>query len=523
MGVAAPGSGCPADPAYEFTAADADQLNDAEDTGYAWRALSVVGLASILMALNSSALNTALPTVVRHFHAGNGTASWILLSYLLVSTVLTLVFGRCADLFGRRRMYLTGLAVYTLASLGLGLAPSIWVLIGLRVVQAAAGAALLTNSAAIVSAAFPERLLSRGMGIYLASFSVATLLGPTVGGLLTTNLGWRWVFWFNVPVGVAALLWGYVTLRGNPPAGRFAGIDAGGNGLFVVGLGGLLLALSEGGSLGWTSPAVLAGAGAFVVLIPLFVLVESRGRNPVIDPRLFTNRSFTMANSAAFINVLASSGVALIVALYFQAVRGDTPLAAGIAVLPMTAAAAIGSSLLGGLSRLAQPRTIAAAGSGLASVGLLVLLLTCGPHTAYPAICAGIVTTGLGTGIFMPANITSILAGTPTDRLGVINAVRLMVQNSASVVGTAICLTLLATPLPGDVRHAVYTGTIGLASAHTEALLAVGYRLTYGFMFALSLAGVLASLASKRVHQHQGPAGGPGLSRAGRGARRRVT
>ena len=515
MGVAAPGSGCPADPSYGFTEQATDLTKETEDTGYAWRALSVVGLASILMALNSSALNTALPTVVRHFHASNGTASWILLSYLLVSTVLTLVFGRCADLFGRRRMYLTGLAVFTVASLGLGLAPSIWALIGLRVVQAAAGAALLTNSAAIVSAAFPERLLSRGMGIYLASFSVATLLGPTLGGLLTTNLGWRWVFWFNVPVGVVALLWGRVTLRGNPPAARFTGIDTGGNALFVLGLGGLLLALSEGASLGWTSPAVLAGTAAFVVLIPLFVLVEFHGRNPVIDPRLFTNRPFTMANGAAFINVLASSGVALIVALYFQAVRGDTPLQAGVAVLPMTASAAIGSSVLGGLSRLAQPRTIAAAGAGLTSLGLLVLLLTCGPHTAYPEVCAGIVITGLGTGVFMPANITSILAGTPADRLGVINAVRLMVQNSAAVVGTATCLTLLATPLPGDVRRAVYAGTIGLSSAHTEALLAVGYRVTYGVMFALSLAGVLASLASQRVHQRlrvRGPVGSGGAA-----------
>lgn len=479
---------------------DALVPGDGEDVGYAWRALSVVGLASVLTSLNASALNTALPAVVRHFHATTSEASWILLTYLLVSTVLTLVWGRCADILGRRWMYLMGLGVYTGASLLLGLAPSVGVLIGLRVLQAAASAMLLTNSAAIVSAAFPERLLSRGMGIYLAAFSVAALLGPTLGGLLVTDLGWRWVFWFNVPVGLLCLGWGAVTLRGTPRTAPFTGIDPGGNLLFVLGIGGLLVALSEGGTLGWTNPIVVVGLLAFVVLIPAFLHVERRIRHPIIDLRLFADRAFSAANFAAFLNMAARSSVVLIVGLYFQAVRGDTALHAGLALLPLSAATVVGSSLLGTLTRWASPRGLAVTGSAVATGGLAVLLFATGPRTPYSMICIGVVLVGFGSGIFMPANITSILAGIPTQRLGIVNAIRLMLQNTAMVIGTAVCLTLLAAPLAGGDRAAVYAGTISRVSPHTLSLLVTGYRFTYAFMIVLSALGVVACLMSRRVH-----------------------
>lgn len=182
-------------------------MSERERLRYAWRALSVVSMASILTALGSSSLNVALPEVVRHFHAGTAAASWMLLSFMLANTVLMVVFGRLADLFGRRTLYLCGLATYTGASLLLGFAPGAWWLVGLRVAQAAGGAMLLTNSAAILTDAFPRGHLGRGMGVYIASFSVAQLIGPTLGGFLTHRFGWQWVFWFNVPLGLMCLAW----------------------------------------------------------------------------------------------------------------------------------------------------------------------------------------------------------------------------------------------------------------------------------------------------------------------------
>lgn len=469
-----------------------------EDVGYAWRALSVVGLASILTSLNASALNTALPAISDHFHASASATSWVLLSYLLVGTASTLAWGRCADLFGRRTMYLAGLAIYTGASLALGFAPSIQVLLIARIVQAAASAMLLTNSAAIVSAAFPPRLLSTGMGIYLSSFSLAALVGPTVGGALVTVWGWQWVFWFNVPVGLACLIWGFLVLRRTPGADGPRSLDLRGNALFAAATVALLLALSEVGLAGWNSPVVLIGLAVFVVLMPAFVLLERQVASPVLDLALLTDRTFAIGNAAAFLNVLARSSVVLVVALYFQAVRGDTALHAGIAVLPLSAAVVIGSLSIGRISRRFSPRVIAAGGSAVATVGLFLLLVTVGPHVDYALMLPGILLVGLGSGMFMPANVTAILDGTPPDRLGAANAVRLVLQNTAMVMGSAVSLTLLAAPLPAAQRAAVFTGGLTGVDPHTAAALVRGYRATYVFMVIVSLAGTALSILSSR-------------------------
>jgi MFS family permease len=250
---------------------------------YAWRVLSVVSMASILTALGSSSLNVALPDVVRHFHASASAASWMLLSFLLANTVLMVIFGRLADMFGRRPMYLCGLATYTGASLLLGFAPNAWWVVGLRVLQAAGGAMLLTNSAALLADAFPRPQLARGMGIYIASFSVAQLVGPTLGGFLSHRLGWQWVFWYNVPLGVICLVWGTVALRRGTTAGSERRLDLPGILLVFASLSGLLFGLSRVGDAGWTDPAVLVGVLGFAVAVPVFVLVERRSRYPVVD------------------------------------------------------------------------------------------------------------------------------------------------------------------------------------------------------------------------------------------------
>ncbi|MFC7100555.1 MFS transporter [Nonomuraea rubra] len=197
-----------------------------------------MSLASVLTGLSGSAINVALPEIARHTGAGATAASWILLGYQLTTTVLMVVFGRLADLFGRRRMYLLGLATYTLAALLAGLAPNAWVIVVMRALQAVGGAMLLTNSAALISDAFPRERLGEGMGVYVASFSIAGLVGPTLGGVLAESLGWRWVFWFNVPVGLVCLLWGVLVLPRPPRAEREGGLDGPGNVLVLATLGG---------------------------------------------------------------------------------------------------------------------------------------------------------------------------------------------------------------------------------------------------------------------------------------------
>lgn len=480
----------------------------------AWRTLSVVSLASIFSGMSGSALNVALPTVVRHFDASATAASWMLLAFMLANTVLMIFFGRLADMFGRRSMYLTGLATFTLASFLCGLAPDAWTVVGLRVLQAAGAAMLLTNSAALVTAAFPRARLGQGMGIYLASFSVAQLLGPTVGGVLAEHAGWRWVFWFNVPIGLLCLAWGAWALPRVARSGERQGIDVPGNLLVLVALGSGLAALSQATTLGWTSWVVVGGLAVFTLGMPLFVLFERRVAHPLVDMTLFRDRPFALGLLASFLNSTSQAGVLLLFSLYFQAVQGVDPLSAGLRVLPLAVATLIFSSSSGLFQRHISPRALAVVGNVCTGAGLLVLFTSVVTGAAYPAIAGGLVLAGAGSGLFMPSNTTALMGAMPHNRLGIANAMRLMLQQSGFVVGTAVVLSVLTAPLAPELRQYAFAGTLSGVSADGLADLLRGYRWTLLTMLAVNAATALTSLAALRASRRAdaeavSPPGGP--------------
>jgi EmrB/QacA subfamily drug resistance transporter len=474
----------------------------AEDPGqirYAWRVVSVVGLASVLTALGGSALNVALPEIARQTGASAAAASWILLSFQLTTTVLMVAFGRLADIYGRRTMYLLGLATYTLASLAAGFAPDPWLIVALRVLQAAGTAMLLTNSAALITDAFPRARLGEGMGVYTACFSIAQLVGPTMGGFLVENLGWRWVFWYNVPVGVFCLIWGAIVLRRFRPESRERGLDLPGNMLVLICLGGLLLALSEVSRRGLDDPLILAGFGAFAVTLPLFVFLELRHRRPVVDLRMFRGSSFGLGTLTSFLNSASRVGVVFLLALFFQAVNGDDPVTAGVKVLPMAIAAMIFSATSGFLQRLIRPHTLAVLGTGTMTCGLGLLLGTISTDVPYPVTAAALVIIGIGSGMFMPSNTTVLLESIPTERVGSANAMRLMLQNTGMVVGTALSLSIIVLPLPLSMHDHVFTGTLSDISATATEQLVTGYRYALTCMISISVLAVIAGLGRRRA------------------------
>jgi EmrB/QacA subfamily drug resistance transporter len=472
---------------------------DGDRMAYAWRVLSVVSLASITSALGTSSLNVALPDVVRHFDAGAAAAQWMLLSFMLANTVLMVVFGRLADMFGRRSMYLCGLATYTAASLLLGFAPGAWWVVGLRAVQGAGAAMLLTNSAALLTDAFPRSHLGRGMGVYIASFSVAQLIGPTLGGFLSHQFGWQWVFWFNVPLGAVCLGWGLVALRRRPGAAGERGLDLPGNLLVLVSLGALLLGLSQVSDRGWAAPVVLVGIALFVLLVPVFVLVEGRSRHPVVDVGLFTDRVFGLGLAASFLSTTARMAVVLLIALFYQAAHGEDPITAGLRVLPMPLAMMVVSAGSGLLHRWLDARAISVLGNAVNTAGLVLLTACVSADGGYPAICVGLVVLGVGSGLFMPANTTALLDELPSHRLGIVNAMRLMVINIAVVVTTALALTSATGALPAALRPAVFAGTLSSVAPGAVDQLVLGYRLTLGGMAVISVLSVLAALGARRT------------------------
>lgn len=283
--------------------------------------VSVTSLGLVLIGIAGSTLNVALPAVVRHFDAGPLESGWVLLAYLLVNTATLVFFGRVADLLGRREIYLAGFALFTIASLLAGFSPNVWFLVAMRVLQAIGASAILANGTVIITDAFPPERLSQGMGVYIGTLSVAQLAGPTLGGLIADAAGWQWIFWVNVPAGIIAVIWGALTLR-KMPRGPRQPVDILGNALVFAALSAVLVALSEAGSRGLTSPVVLTGVVLFVLLLPLIAVVERRATHPVLNMRLFGGRMLACANLASFCNSLARAALILVVALYFQAARG---------------------------------------------------------------------------------------------------------------------------------------------------------------------------------------------------------
>ncbi len=472
--------------------------DDAEIMRQAWRTLSVVGLASMFSGMSNSALNVALPAVARQYEASATASSWILLSFMLTQTLLMVSFGRLADLFGRRSMYLTGLGVFTVGNLLAGFAPDAWSLVACRVLQAAGAAMLLTNSAALVTDAFPRHRLGQGMGIYLASFSVAQLVGPTLGGFLAEHVGVRWLFWSNVPIGIGCLVWGLIALRPVPRSGERMALDVPGNLLAFLGLGCGLVALSQVTSLGWSDPVVVIGLSAFAVLLPAFLLVERRVRDPLMDMRLFEDRSFSWGLSASFLNAIGQFGVVLLVSLYLQAVGGEDPLSAGLRVLPLAVSALVFSAGSGFLQRWVPAHTLTALGNAATAAGLGVLLLS-GAQVNDTAVLVGLILAGAGSGLFMPSNTQVLLATMPSARLGIANGMRLMLQNTGAVLGTAVILTVLTSPLPIELRRYVFAGTISEVSSDGLLDLVTGYRWTCITMLVVCLGALVCSLCARRA------------------------
>ena len=478
---------------------------------YAWRLLSVVCLASLMTGLSHSSLTISLPAVVAGLEASPAAASWILLAFQLTNVTLMIFFGRLADVLGRRSMYLTGVAVFTAASLLAGIAPDVGLLIACRVAQAAGAAMLITNSAALVTGAFSRRMLGQGLGIYVASFSVAQLLGPSLGGLITTEFGWRATMLINVPVGVACLLWGLRVMQRHPRSGERVRLDPMGNVLVVLGLGGLVLALSRVGTVAWDDPVLLGGTLAFVLAVPLFLVVELRVASPVVDVRLFREPVVGIGVLAGFLGTMSRFAVVLLMGLYFQAVQGDTPSEAGVKVLPLAMASIVSSPAAGVALRWVRARTVAAVSSAVSLAGLVVLLVVIDVDTPYALIIGAMVVLGLGSGGFVPANSTAMLQDVPPDRLGITNAVRLMAQSSGVVISTALSLTVITLPLPHSLREHVLDGSLARVSPTALGGLIGGFRWAFGLMAVLAGLCVLASLVGRRTAAPAGAAAVPGI------------
>jgi EmrB/QacA subfamily drug resistance transporter len=439
---------------------------DADHHDYKWWALSCTSLGMLLATVNSGTLIIALPDLERSLGTSLLQLVWVILAYMIASTVLVLTAGRLSDLFGRKRAYVAGFVVFALASLGAGFSGSGAELILWRIVQGVGGAFLFANAGALVTDAFPREQLGVAMGTNTMVAAVGLVLGPVLGGALV-ELSWHWVFWFNVPLGIAGALWGGLVLRELAKPDSVRGLDIPGTLTFIAGLTGLVLGISKGGLSGWDDPVVIGGLVAAAVLLPTFVLIEHRGRAPMLDLTIFEDRLFAAAAAAAFINGLSRFALLFVFVFYFQGAQGDDPITAGIKLAPMAIGMLIASPLAGLAADRRGSRGLAAWGMLVSAAGL-ALMMTLQSDSPYWQSSLWLLIVGVGSGMFNSPNTAAMMGAVPAHRRGIAAGARTMLQNTGAVVSIAFVLAIVTAAVPQDVLFKIFSG---LASGLTDAQL----------------------------------------------------
>lgn len=450
------------------------------------------------MSLNMNTLNIALPTLAREFDASASQASWLLLSYMLTTCALLVAAGRVTDIVGQRPMYLWGLGVFIVSGFCCGFAPNIEILISLRVVQAAAAAVLLANGATLIHEAFPAARLSHALGFYTASFSVANLIGPTVGGLVVEIGGWQWVFWFSIPVAIPAFIWGVWKLKARPRAEKRPSLDGTGNAVLLIILVLATYGISRGSDVGWTDWTIIGPLVIAAALVPALVAIEHRARNPILNADILRNNGVASIYVAGFLNGAARFPIIVVMGLYFQAVLQQDTVTAALHLLPMPIGMITTAILLGQLAKRFTPRPLATAGSLIGFLGLIIVFISTVTHVLWLMV-PGLFIIGAGTGVFMGSNTTALLMALPEHSIGVGNAVRLMLQNVGNLLSMAVALALIAGLLPKEQRSAVMQADASALGDAAATDLAPGFTVALVFMLALSVFGALSCLRGQRL------------------------
>jgi EmrB/QacA subfamily drug resistance transporter len=472
-----------------------------EDPNYKWWALSCTSLGMLLATINSGTLIIALPDLERSLGTSLLELVWVILVYMIVSTVLVLTAGRLADLFGRKRAYVAGFVVFSLASLGAGFAGNGTELILWRVLQGIGGAFLFANSAAIVTDAFPRRQLGLALGTNSMVAAVGLVIGPVLGGALVA-ISWHWVFWFNVPLGLAGSIWAGSVLHELSSPDPERRMDLIGTGAYVLGLTGLVLGISKGGLSGWDNATVLASLIAAIVLLPLFVLIELRQAAPLLDLSIFRDRLFGAASGAAFINGLSRFALLFIFVFYFQGPQGDTPIEAGIKLAPMAVAMLISSPLAGVVADRYGSRALAAGGMVVTAVGL-ALMTTLQIHSPYWQSGLWLFVVGIGSGMFNSPNTSAMMGAVRSDRRGIAAGARVMLQNTGAVISIAFVLAVVTAAVPKTVLFKIFSGLAsGLSTAQLDPFIH-NMHVALWSLAATSVAGALVSLM-RPAHQGEG-------------------
>ena len=479
---------------------------DAAHDHYKWWALSCTSVGMLLATINSGTLIIALPDLERSLHTSLLTLVWVILVYMIASTVLVLSAGRLSDQFGRKQAYICGFVVFAFASLGAGFAANGTQLILWRILQGIGGAFLFANAAAIVTDSFPREQLGLAMGTNTMVAAVGLVIGPVLGGALVA-ISWHWVFWFNVPFGLLGSFWAWQVLREITGRSEDRQFDYAGTITFLIGLTGLVLGISKGGISGWNSPIVIGGLIASVVFLPLFVVIERHHPSPMLDLTIFQNRLFSAASAAAFINGLSRFALMFVFVFYFQGVQGDSPIVAGIKLAPLAVGMLISSPLAGIWADRRGSRMMAVGGMVVTAIGL-ALMTTLDRDTTYVASGVYMFIVGIGSGMFNSPNTAAMMGTVAAHRRGIAAGARVLVQNTGAVISIAFVLAVVTSSVPKTVLFKVFSGLANHISNEQLTPFISNMHLALWCLAGISVIGAFVA-AARPKHVEFEPEGSP--------------
>lgn len=460
-----------------------------------WAVLVTLAIGIFMATLDSSIVNISLPTIARFFQEPlNGAVEWVIIAYLVVIAGVLLTIGRLADMLGRRLLWVSGLIIFTLGSALCGASPSLLVLIIARAFQGLGGALVMSVSPAILTAAFPAEERGRALGMNAVFVALGTSVGPTLGGLITANFSWRWIFYVNVPLGVVGVVASLLVLRSSQARtrGRF---DPAGALLLATGLVALTLGLSFGQEWGWTSPLLISTLVVCVCAFVLLVIVEQRVTDPIIDFQLLRNRVFVSANISLIMSFLALFAVSFMLPFYLEELRRFSVIESGLLLTPLPLAIALIAPMSGALADKIGSRWLAASGLAIACVGLILISQLNAQSSIFDIIWRLLV-TGVGQAIFQSPNNSALMGAAPRNRQGVASGF----LATGRVVGQSISVALagaIFTSLGGSLAGALLaqgkvlsaSGQLHLAETFTSA-----FHTTFVVCALIAALGVLTSL-----------------------------
>jgi EmrB/QacA subfamily drug resistance transporter len=467
-----------------------------------WWTLGAVAFGLFMIMLDNTVVFVALNSIQSDLKISQSELEWVVSGYALTFAVLMLTGGKLADMLGRRRIFIVGLAIFTASSLACGLATGAGFLIGARVVQGVGAALMNPATLSIIVATFPPRQRGTAIGIWVGVSAMALAIGPLIGGILTEQINWSWIFFINVPVGIAGIIVSRLVITESRDESHEQRLDLPGLISSAVGLFGLTYALIEGNNYGWSSGRILAGFALAVVGLVTFVLLEHRQRVPMLDLSLFKNSTFTGANLTMLLVALAMFGVFFFNSLYLGQVLGYSPIQTGATFLPLTVLIVFVAPLAGRFSDKIGSRWLMGAGLVLLS-GSLLSFSTLGVDSSFWDIVPGLILGGFGMSLAMTPTTAAAMGSVPVDKAGVGSAV----LNSMRQVGGSLGIALMGAIVAASIS------VVPTSPEYPDQFVA-GYHNALHVAAAIAILGAVVAVATVRKVHHPEAEAQPALEGA---------